>query len=356
MSTEPLVLTDPHLPSGQPVQPHSERPTPQWAVWLHGVRPVRELVSLAQHAEQQGASAFLLADEGVDRDIYVTLTAVALSTSRLTLITAITNPHSRHPVATAAAFASLAEVAPGRVVAGLGAGGSLVFGPMGLRPPRPYTALAETVEVVDALLDGQTVTHQGEFNAVGARLSWAPGRLPLAIAGRGPRVEALGATRADWVVLSGKPVADLPDLVAQLRSRPDGGPRLAWNPAIAWTEDQLLAVRARFAFMTVDMPAAWRERLGVGDEVVDLLRRTVAQGGPESAAHLVPQAVVDEFAITGTRDHVVRRLADIAAQIQPEVVTFGVNEYTTAHIDEIAAIATEAGLVSITTPPRKEGR
>src|SRR5579875_1100690 len=104
---------------------------PAWGVWLHAVEPVPELVRLAVAAEDHGAAALLLADEGIDRDLYVTLTAVAVATRRLALIPAITNPHSRHPVATAAALGSLAEVAPGRVMAGLGAGGTLVFGPMG---------------------------------------------------------------------------------------------------------------------------------------------------------------------------------------------------------------------------------
>ena len=47
-----------------------------------------------------------------------------------------------------------------------------------VRPARPFTALRECVEVVDALLRGQTVDHAGEFEAHGA-LSWCPGGLPL---------------------------------------------------------------------------------------------------------------------------------------------------------------------------------
>ena len=156
-----------------------------WALWIHAVRPVPELVRLAQHAEALGASALLVADEGIDRDLYVTLTAIAVATSRILLVPAITNPHSRHPVATAAALASLAEVAPGRVVTGLGAGGNLVFGPMGINPSRPYSALAESVDVIRRLLNGEVVHHDGEFTTVNASIAWSSGPLPLAIAGRG---------------------------------------------------------------------------------------------------------------------------------------------------------------------------
>src|ERR1700728_3590980 len=171
----------PERDAAGPVQPAPAPGRPgasRWGIWLHAVRPVPELVSLAAAAERLGAAALLLADEGADRDLYVTRTASAVPTSQTALFPAITNPHSRRPVATAAALGSLAEFAPGRVVAGLGAGGTLVFGPMGLAPARPFTALAEAVEVIDALLAGQTGDHKGGFTTSRARLAWAPGRLP----------------------------------------------------------------------------------------------------------------------------------------------------------------------------------
>lgn len=321
-----------------------------WGLWVHGVRPVGELVALARRAEEHGAAALLLADEGLDRDLYVTLTAIALATERVSLVPAITNPHSRHPAATAAALASLEEVAPGRVVAGLGVGGSLVFGPLGLRPSRPYTALAEAVEAVDALLGRERVTHRGEFTLDGAALPWSRGRLPIAIAGRGPRVEALAARRAEWVILSGKLVDDLPELVGDLRGQPDGGPSVYWNPAVAWTEDHVAELRSHFAYMTGDMPASWRERLGVGDDVVERLRSAVRDGGPAAGAALVPQEVVDAFAITGTREEVVARLTDVVARVRPEVVAFSPPEYTLEAVDRLADLALEVGLSRALAP------
>src|SRR5258707_13474736 len=141
-----------------------------WGVWLHAVRPVGELAALAEAAEALGASAILVADERTDRDLFVVLAALAQRTTRVLLVGAVTNPYSRHPIATAAAFASLAELAPGRVVAGFGTGGSRVFGPMGFAPRRPFTALVECVDVVQALWRGEVVEHVGEFSARKASL------------------------------------------------------------------------------------------------------------------------------------------------------------------------------------------
>jgi 5,10-methylenetetrahydromethanopterin reductase len=334
-------------------RPAEEADGPRWGIWLHAVRPVPELVRLAVAAEELGAAALLLADEGVDRDLYVTLTAIAVATRRLALIPAITNPHSRHPVATAAALGSLAEVAPGRVVAGLGAGGTLVFGPMGLAPARPFTALAEAVEVIDDLLAGQTVDHTGEFSASRARLDWAPGRLPVAIAGRGPRVERLSAERADWVIVSGKPVTEIGAFTRTLRNRAATAgrrARVAWNPMVGWTPGHLDGIRPHLSYMTVDMPAAWRDRLGVDDGLVAQLRAALASDGPAAAARLVPDSVLDTFAITGDRANVVRRLAAAVEAAAPELVVFGPHEYTTGHLRDIAALAAEASLIASAEP------
>jgi 5,10-methylenetetrahydromethanopterin reductase len=324
---------------------------PRWGIWLHAVRPVPDLVRLAVAAEDLGAAALLLADEGVDRDLYVTLTAVAVATRNLALIPAITNPHSRHPVATAAALGSLAEVAPGRVVAGLGAGGTRVFGPMGFAPVRPFTALAEAVDVIDALLAGGTVDHAGEFTAAGARLSWAPGSLPLAIAGRGPRVEQLTARRADWAVLAGKPVAEAGALISSLRMRAAAAGRqlrIAWNPMVGWKPDYTDAIRAHLSYMTVDMPAAWRARFGVGEALVAELRAALAGDGPAAAARLVPASVLDAFAIVGDYVDVARRLAAAVTAAEPELVIFDLHEYSQAHVGDIATLAGQVGLESAT--------
>ena len=89
-----------------------------WGVWFEPTQPVRRLVELARLGESLGAEMCFVADEGTERDVYVALTAIVEATG-LTVAPAITNPFSRHPVATAAAIATLAELAPGRVMHGL---------------------------------------------------------------------------------------------------------------------------------------------------------------------------------------------------------------------------------------------
>ncbi|HMK96348.1 MAG TPA: LLM class flavin-dependent oxidoreductase, partial [Acidimicrobiales bacterium] len=242
--------------------------------------------------------------------------------------------------------ASLEELAPGRVVAGLGAGGNLVFGPMCIQPARPFTALAEAVDVIDRLLAREVVEHHGQFDASHAVIDWSPRRLPLAIAGRGPRVERLAAQRADWVIVAGKAADEVPELVAALRDRrrDRAGPVVIWNPLVAWRPEHVQEIRSHFSYMTVDLPRAERTALGITEEQVAKLREIVHNQGPAAAAHLVPDALTRRFAIVGSRDEVVRRLAEGRQAARPELVAFAAHEYTTEFVREVAEIALDAGI------------
>ncbi len=327
-----------------------------WGVWLHAVRPADELANLAAAAEDLGATAVLVADEGTDRDMYVTLAALALRTRRVLLVGAVTNPFSRHPVATAAAFAALAELAPGRIVAGFGAGGSRVFGPLSLKPRRPFTALVECVDVVQALWRGEVVDHSGEFDVDGASLPWTPGPLPVAIAGRGPRVEQFAAERADWVLLAGRRVDQVGPLVTQMRaigtSARGRAAEIAWNPTAAWTEPMVDQIRAHFAYMVVDMPSADRIALGFDDDHIAQLKERVNSHNLEAAAALIPDPVLERFAVTGSRAHVVARLAELRREVQPEILLFDADDYSVAFLEQAAGVARDAGAVAHNGDPQ----
>jgi 5,10-methylenetetrahydromethanopterin reductase len=274
-------------------------------VWFEPTQPVRRLVDLARRAERLGASVCFVADEGTERDVYVALTAVLLETEAMTVAPAITNPFSRHPVTTAAAIATLAEMAPGRVWHGLGVGGSRVLEPLGLAPQRPYTALAATVTGNRRLLrgeaDGAAVIH------------WAPGEVPLAVAGRGPRVQQLAAEQADWVVFSAKPRTHLAAEAARVRAA--GSARIVWSAYVAWTPAERERVLRHFSYMAVDAPPDIRAAAGLDDARLDAVRAAMLVGRMDEAASHLPPALVDQYAVAGTP-------AECAAAIRAERANF----------------------------------
>jgi alkanesulfonate monooxygenase SsuD/methylene tetrahydromethanopterin reductase-like flavin-dependent oxidoreductase (luciferase family) len=94
-------------------------------IGILGNQPVPTIVRQAQLAESLGYDTVWISDTHlVCRELWVTLTACALGTSRIRLGPGIAVPHTRHISVTASAVASLAELAEGRVVLGVGTGGS----------------------------------------------------------------------------------------------------------------------------------------------------------------------------------------------------------------------------------------
>ena len=67
------------------------------------------------------------------RDTWVLLSEVARATSRIAIGPLVTNPYLRHPFHTAAAIATIQEIAGPRVFVGIGAGGSEVSGAATIR-------------------------------------------------------------------------------------------------------------------------------------------------------------------------------------------------------------------------------
>ncbi len=226
-----------------------------WGIWFEPTQPVRRILELARLAEAEGASICLVADEGTTRDVYVTMTAILMGTEQLTVGPGITNPFSRHPIATAAAIATLAEMFPGRVWHGLGVGGSRVMEPLELSPEKPYTALRDAVDVNVRLLAGEAVGP--------ARLDWFKGSVPLALAGRGKRTQALAAERGDWVILTAKPLAELPREAQRIRAA--GNAKIAWSAYMAFSEEERSLVLAHFSYMAVDAPPDIRAAAGLDD-------------------------------------------------------------------------------------------
>src|SRR5688500_3233121 len=110
-------------------------------------------------AEAEGYADFWYSDEKFYRDPWVGLTLAALESRAIRLGPGVTEPYARHPARLAMAIASLDEVAGGRAVLGIGAGGT-GFPPMGIERRKPAVALREAVAVIRALLAGETVTYE----------------------------------------------------------------------------------------------------------------------------------------------------------------------------------------------------
>lgn len=135
----------------------------------------------------------------------ISLAATALArTERLTVGLGILPAVARNPAITAMEIATLANLAPGRVLAGIGHGVQEWMEQMGARTPSPLTTIDEVITVVRRLLRGETVTFDGtEVTMRNVTLDAPPATVPPVLAGvRGPRSLALAGRVADGVVLA----------------------------------------------------------------------------------------------------------------------------------------------------------
>jgi len=141
-----------------------------------------------------------------------TLTAAAAVTSRLRLGTLVASPNFRHPLPFAKDLIALDDISAGRVIAGIGAGGTgfdaTVLGHPAWPPAERAERFAEFVTLTDLLLRQPELTWEGRYYSVDEARTY-PGctqqpRLPLAIAAHGPKAMRLAAQHGDfWVTLGG---------------------------------------------------------------------------------------------------------------------------------------------------------
>ncbi|WP_236787848.1 LLM class flavin-dependent oxidoreductase [Amycolatopsis sp. GM8] len=165
-------------------------------VRLPPCRPVPELAAAARQAEELGFDDVWLPDSQLLwRDVFATATAASLATRSVRIGTAVTNVATRHPSVIASAARTVAEIAPGRFVLGLGIGNSSVA-PVGLRPSTRAELRRGIADIRD-LLAGRTTGFAG----VRSRMrDPAPG-VEVHIAATGPANLELAGEIGDGAIL-----------------------------------------------------------------------------------------------------------------------------------------------------------
>jgi 5,10-methylenetetrahydromethanopterin reductase len=168
-------------------------------------RPPAELAELAALAEDTGYDDFWLADERFFREVYGCLALCALRTRRIRLGPGVTDPYSRHPALTAMAIATLDEISCGRALLGIGAGVS-GFRELGIDVSRSAVAIREGIELIRALLAGQTVTVKGrQVSLTDGRLDFRATRAdpPIFIASQRAAGCRVAGRLADGAIMQG---------------------------------------------------------------------------------------------------------------------------------------------------------
>lgn len=173
------------------------------ALYLQDKHDIREGMAYVQYAEQRGFEAVWQAESRLVRDAIVPMAAFAAVTSRIKIGSGVINNWTRNIGLLAATFLTLDDLAPGRVICGLGAWWDPLARQVGIERRKPLKAMRETIEVMRPLLNLERVTYHGEFHHVdGIELDVVHGR-------REPRHVPMyiGATHMHMMELTGE-IAD----------------------------------------------------------------------------------------------------------------------------------------------------
>jgi 5,10-methylenetetrahydromethanopterin reductase len=186
----------------------SEEKYTRVALYLQDKHPLREGMEYARYAEEKGFEAVWQAESRLVRDAIVPMAAFAAVTDRIKVGSGFINNWTRNIGLLAATFLTLDDLAPDRVICGIGAWWDPLAANVGIERRKPLTAMRETVELLRRLLTLENVTYEGEFHQLkGVELDVVHGRreprnVPIMIGATGPKMMELTGEIADGAVLN----------------------------------------------------------------------------------------------------------------------------------------------------------
>ncbi len=178
------------------------------ALYLQDKHPIRDGMEYARYAEERGFEAVWQAESRLVRDAIVPMAAFAAVTDRIKIGSGVINNWTRNIGLLAATFLTLDDLAPNRIICGIGAWWDPLAKNVGIERRKPLTAMRETIEVMRRLLAMERVTYHGEFHHVdGIELDVVHGRreprdVKVMIGATGPQMMELTGEIADGAVLN----------------------------------------------------------------------------------------------------------------------------------------------------------
>ncbi len=178
------------------------------ALYLQDAHSMAEAIECVRYAEQKGFDAVWQADSRLVREATVPMAAFAASTDTIKVGSGVLDMWTRNPARLAAIFSTLDDLAPGRILCGLGAWWDPLASKVGVNRRRPLGAMREVVTVVRALLADENVTFDGDYvHLEDVELDYVhqprrPKDVPIYIGATGMKMMELTGEIADGVVLN----------------------------------------------------------------------------------------------------------------------------------------------------------
>ena len=302
------------------------------AIYLQDAHPIGEAIEYARYAEAAGFEAVWQADSRLVRDAVVPMAAFAACTDTIRIGSGVVDCWTRNPARLASTFSTLDDLAPGRIILGIGAWWEPLASKVGVDRRRPLLAIRETVEACRALLADETVTYHGEFvHLDGVELDYVyqerrPKEVPIYIGATGDRMLELTGEIADGVVLNylvspeynRRAMDRLADGAARAgRSLDDlDRPQLVVCSVAETRAEALDGARLMVTQYLGQQPHIMKAS-GVPESVLEEIGRVLTWPAThdqvEAASKLVPDDIVQMICAAGTADEVREKVAQYMA-------------------------------------------
>jgi 5,10-methylenetetrahydromethanopterin reductase len=298
------------------------------ALYLQDSHDLRDGLEYARYAEQRGFEAVWQAESRLVRDAIVPMAAYAAVTSRIKVGSGVINNWTRNVGLLAATFLTLDDLAPNRIICGIGAWWDPLASNVGVHRRKPSTAMRETVEVMRRLLRMERVTFHGEFhNVEGVELDVVHGRkeprnIPIMIGATGDHMMELTGEIADGAVLNYCVPPEYNDHALELLEK---GLRKSGRELKDFDRPQLIVcsvdadhdkavestkmLLCQYLAQQPHIAKASGVSQSVIEEIQGILGWPASKEQIERAKHLVPDSLVDHITASGTPDEARTKVA-----------------------------------------------
>lgn len=291
---------------------------------------IREEIEFSKLAEEYGFEAIWFAESRLARDAIVPMAAVASHTTKIKVGSGVINNWTRNVGLTAATFATLYELAPKRILLGIGAWWDPLATKVGIRREEPLKAMREYVTVLHKLFNLENVTFQGKYvrvTDIKVDIIYGEQRpmdIPIYIGATGFKMLEVAGEIADGVLLNYlvSPQYNEKAIEAIKRGATKAGRKLEDidRPqliVVAMDEDADKAINAAktLVSMYLGQQPHIMKASGVSMDLVEEVQKALGgwpakPGGLEKAKQLVPDKVVKMLTAAGTPNDVKKKVRE----------------------------------------------
>ena len=283
---------------------------------------VSDAVDWAHRARGRGLGSVWIHDSYFEREAVTYASAIASQVPDIRVALGAVNPFTRHTVLLAMTVSSLDEMAPGRIILGLGSALPLRLAQMGIpyTPQEGHDRVSAAIDTLRALWSGERVPPGSEGVPPVEPMFPPVHRVPIYVAGyRTPMLELAGRKGDGYLA---RPLESLPSfakMVPKIRraaeeaGRDPGDVNVAGYLFCLVDESRRAALnRAKrepfvIYMMAIQTDVALR-RAGLPLELRDRVHRLWRAEQYHEAAELIPDEMMDAFLLCGTHEQIAARV------------------------------------------------